>query len=388
MDRDGDVAGDGDGGREVVTEGEPVGAERDRTRVEVTSRSRKGRGKCARSPGDKGSGRGGGEGGDDDESTDREESTVGQAEPQGVVVEALSGGDDSECDDTDDDDDDDDDDEDDGEEDDDGDKDYKDGGEEEEEEEEVEEAATEEEDGDDDDDNGDGDSDDDDDDDNDKDRDDDAEEGMDPDEKGAMRGIINSIAEGSPSVLAWLRNESGTAGTRSSKITEIVRILRGIPAGEKAIIFSTFASTLDLIASACRQRLPGVGFVQIDGTIKGQRREAVLNKFKANPSVRLLLMTYRIGSEGLNLTVATHVICVEPWWTNAVHDQAEARAWRTGQTEDVHVYRVYVRDSIEERILDICSQKTEISQKMLGGASKKGTGLDRETLGRILGLRG
>ncbi len=34
-----------------------------------------------------------------------------------------------------------------------------------------------------------------------------------------------------------------------------------------------------------------------------------------------VILTYKVGSEGLNLTEATHCICIEPWWTNAVHNQ-------------------------------------------------------------------
>lgn len=100
-------------------------------------------------------------------------------------------------------------------------------------------------------------------------------------------------------------------------------------------------------------------------------------------------MSYKVGSEGLNLTVANHVICIEPWWTFAVPMQAEARCHRPGQTKPVYVHNICVEDTIEKRILDMCNEKRDISDKCLDGTqgmSKTKATLDVRAIGRILGM--
>jgi SNF2 family DNA or RNA helicase len=148
-----------------------------------------------------------------------------------------------------------------------------------------------------------------------------------------------------------------------------------------------FTSVLDLIADACKVRLPDFGFVQVDGDTRGVERHDLLTEFRTRPSVRGLFLTYKVGAEGLNLIEATHVVRVEPWWTNAVHEQADSRCHRMGQTREVQIHNVLVENSIEESIMKVCRDKDEISDKLLTGSGQKITaGLDKYTLGQILGV--
>ncbi len=104
-----------------------------------------------------------------------------------------------------------------------------------------------------------------------------------------------------------------------------------------------------------------------------------------------LFLTYKVGSEGLNLTEATHCICIEPWWTNAVHNQAKARLWRTGQTKQVYVHNVIIKGSIEEKIVEICKGKDNMAASYLEGKERikspmRAPKLDKFTLGKMLGI--
>jgi SNF2 family DNA or RNA helicase len=156
---------------------------------------------------------------------------------------------------------------------------------------------------------------------------------------------------------------------------------------QKILIFSMFTSVLDLVAHGIKCTIPKCKFVQLDGDTKSADRGTVLHKFRTDPNVRVLLLTYRVGSEGLNLTEATNVICVEPWWTDAVHDQAKSRCWRMGQSKEVHVYNIYVRDTVEDRIVELCDAKSRMTENMLQGTAKKITvGLNKEGIQYILGI--
>lgn len=79
----------------------------------------------------------------------------------------------------------------------------------------------------------------------------------------------------------------------------------------------------------------------------------------ANPSV--LLISLRAGGVGLNLTAASNVFMMDPWWSFAIEAQAIDRVHRMGQMRDVNVTRFVVKDSIEERMLRVQDRKMNIA---------------------------
>jgi SNF2 family DNA or RNA helicase len=123
-----------------------------------------------------------------------------------------------------------------------------------------------------------------------------------------------------------------------------------------------FASALDLLRECIETNL-GVKVVQIDGGVKD--KPSVVQRFKTSPDVNILLATYKVGCEGLNITEATNCILLEPWWNNATLNQAKSRLWRTGQKLPVHVYNLIVKDTVEDKIRDICTRKDELIDSYL-----------------------
>ena len=211
---------------------------------------------------------------------------------------------------------------------------------------------------------------------------------MTPISKRTVTSFENTIVDESSPLGEWLFDKSGNAGISSPKIVQTVELLRSIPPGEKVVFFSMFTSYIDLLEEAIKHQLPELQFIKVDGDTSGIDRPILLKEFKENPLKTLLLITYKVGGEGLNLIEANHCILGEPWWTNAVHEQAIARLWRTGQTKEVHVYNVITENSVEDRILEICNEKTLMSNSYLDISSKPITKihLDKFTMGRLLGL--
>jgi SNF2 family DNA or RNA helicase len=187
----------------------------------------------------------------------------------------------------------------------------------------------------------------------------------------------------------WCHNKTSEAGINSPKILAIIDVLKRIPKDESVLIFSSFTACLDLLGDAIDTHIPGFVYLQLDGDVIGLERAELLASFKNNPKIRALLITYKVGSEGLNLIKANHCICIEPWWTPVTPEQAKARCHRTGQTKTVYIHDLLVVDSIEEKMLEICKEKKELEAAYLEGTTRtvKGGGLTKETLGRILGVR-
>lgn len=98
----------------------------------------------------------------------------------------------------------------------------------------------------------------------------------------------------------------------SSKIREIIKILHKEATNHKFIVFSQFTSMLDLVEPYLRKE--GFKFVRYDGGMKNDDREESLNKLRNDKNTRILLCSLKCGSLGLNLTAATRVVIIEPFW--------------------------------------------------------------------------
>lgn len=111
----------------------------------------------------------------------------------------------------------------------------------------------------------------------------------------------------------------------STKITHLLKILGKEAAQHKFIVFSQFTSMLDLIEPFMRQK--GYKFTRYDGSMKNDDREASLGRLRNDANCRVLLCSLKCGSLGLNLTAATRVVILEPFW-NPVSTQVETRQLR------------------------------------------------------------
>jgi len=80
----------------------------------------------------------------------------------------------------------------------------------------------------------------------------------------------------------------------------------------------------------------------------------------------VLLVSLKAGSVGLNLTAASRVIMVDMWWNPAIEEQAIDRVHRIGQTKRVVVHKLMIRNSVDEKILELQKQKKEAANGALG----------------------
>ena len=87
-----------------------------------------------------------------------------------------------------------------------------------------------------------------------------------------------------------------------------------------------------------------------------------LNK---NPEIKVFLISLKAGGTGLNLTGADMVIHYDPWWNISTENQATDRAYRIGQKNNVQVYKLITKNSIEEKIYELQQKKSELIENML-----------------------
>ncbi len=162
---------------------------------------------------------------------------------------------------------------------------------------------------------------------------------------------------------AWLQNSKGSAGFKSPKLVALLTQLNAIPEGEKVLIFSVFTGALRLVHQLLKQEMPEKRVGLIYGATASDVRKKHIDGMKQG-HLDILFMSYKVGSCGLNLTQANHVICLEEWWTPDVLAQAIARCHRSGQKREVYAHHFITIDSIEERCVTICQKKRKLQSKI------------------------
>jgi non-specific serine/threonine protein kinase len=131
---------------------------------------------------------------------------------------------------------------------------------------------------------------------------------------------------------------------------------------------------LSLVRAALDER--GIPYSYLDGQTRN--REAVVDQFQTDDTIPFFLISLKAGGVGLNLTAADYVIHIDPWWNPAVEMQATDRTHRIGQDKPVFVYRLVVRDSVEEKILQLQERKRDLVDQLIATEGSVFKALTRE----------
>lgn len=152
--------------------------------------------------------------------------------------------------------------------------------------------------------------------------------------------------------------------SESIKIDLLMEELKNNLAKNKVLIFSQFKQMLHLIADELKKS--NIKFYHFDGDTDIKERMERIDAFQSETDdTSVLLMTIKTGNAGINLTAADYVFLVDPWWNNAIEQQAIDRTYRIGQTKNVFAYKMICKNTIEEYILDIKSKKSFVSDNLI-----------------------
>ncbi|KAF9923701.1 TATA-binding protein-associated factor mot1 [Linnemannia zychae] len=152
----------------------------------------------------------------------------------------------------------------------------------------------------------------------------------------------------------------------------------------RALIFCQQKAMLDIIENdLLRPHLPTVSYMRLDGAVDSSRRHGIVQKFNADPSIDLLLLTTHVGGLGLNLTGADTVIFVEHDWNPMKDLQAMDRAHRLGQKKVVNVYRLITKGTLEEKIMGLQKFKLNIANTVI---NQQNSGIQSMGTDQILDL--
>ncbi len=103
------------------------------------------------------------------------------------------------------------------------------------------------------------------------------------------------------------------------------------------------------------------------------------------PSCALFLISLKAGGVGLNLTAASYVFLLDPWWNPAVESQAIDRAHRIGQQQPVFAYRIIAAGTVEEKILKMQEEKRALADAIVAEDARVLKQLTAADLEQLLG---
>lgn len=145
--------------------------------------------------------------------------------------------------------------------------------------------------------------------------------------------------------------------TEPSKMAHVKEIIRNSNF-KPFVIFTQYRNTAEMICNNLN-KLYGKDGIIIDGTLSAKERTAISNRFQ-NGEYPFIVLTLKAGNCGLTLTKSCNLIHYDRWWNPAVENQATDRVYRIGQRNDVNIYKLVCKDTVEERIATILNSKTRL----------------------------
>ena len=169
---------------------------------------------------------------------------------------------------------------------------------------------------------------------------------------------------------------------KSAKREACMELIQSAIEGEhKILVFSQFTSMLALLEEELQKEK--IAYFKITGETPKQKRVELVNTFNSDDT-RVFLISLKAGGTGLNLTGADVVIHYDPWWNQAAQNQATDRAHRIGQTKAVSVYKLIVKDTIEEKIVKMQESKKDLADAILSGENGSITQMSKEEIMELL----
>ncbi|KAK3340212.1 SNF2-family ATP dependent chromatin remodeling factor snf21 [Neurospora tetraspora] len=216
--------------------------------------------------------------------------------------------------------------------------------------------------------------------------------------KTGARGLSNMIMQlrklcNHPFVFDEVENQMNPTNTSNDllwrtagKFELLDRVLPKYKAtGHRVLMFFQMTAIMDIMEDFLRFR--GIQYLRLDGTTKAEDRSELLRLFNAPDSPYFMfLLSTRAGGLGLNLQTADTVIIYDSDWNPHQDLQAQDRAHRIGQKNEVRILRLISSASVEEKILERARFKLDMDGKVIqaGRFDNKSSETDRDAMLRTL----
>jgi SNF2 family DNA or RNA helicase len=166
----------------------------------------------------------------------------------------------------------------------------------------------------------------------------------------------------------FLNDESSAKSTRIKEVLKILNI-HNKPT-DKVVIFSCFCTSLDMLGFYINEDI-STDIYRLESTQSINARGKLINEYRTSKTNSVLLTTYDIGGDGLNLQCANVVIILDFWWNEAKTKQAISRVVRRGQeSKEVDIYLFTSNTGVERALFAKQMDKNILLQEIKRGSIK------------------
>lgn len=175
--------------------------------------------------------------------------------------------------------------------------------------------------------------------------------------------IINTLMR-----LRQLSNHPKMIDSRSEmdsgKYIAVTRYLETlVQSNLKTIVFSSFVSNLNFYKTWCKENK--IDFCELTGETPLKERELQVKRFQEQEKPLLFFISLKAGGVGLNITKASYVVFLDPWWNPFSEKQGIGRSHRIGQLNKVNVVRFITKNTVEEKIIHLQETKKLLADALL-----------------------
>ncbi len=204
--------------------------------------------------------------------------------------------------------------------------------------------------------------------------------------RGLILATITKLKQVCNHPANLLHDNSRLAG-RSGKLARLAEMLDEVhEERDHALVFTQFTEMATLLRRYL-QETTGREVLYLHGGLPKRQRDKLVERFQtAENAPSVLLLSLRAGGTGLNLTRANHVFHFDRWWNPAVEDQASDRAYRIGQTKNVHVHRLVCAGTIEDKIDALLERKRGMAERLVRSGEAGLTDLSNAQLRDLFAL--
>lgn len=199
--------------------------------------------------------------------------------------------------------------------------------------------------------------------------------------------------------LQWLAEYGASVDESGGRITEMAQleklkqiVIRGkmkaaiewidafLQSGEKLVVFSVHRET----TFALMERFKGE-VVRVIGGISDRERQAAVDRFQTDDSIRLFCGNIQAAGAGITLTAACNTVFLELPWTPGKLVQAEDRIYRIGQSQPCNIWYLVGSNTIDEDMAMMLEQKAKVLGAVLDGVPEEETSLIGELIKKLKG---
>lgn len=182
------------------------------------------------------------------------------------------------------------------------------------------------------------------------------------------RSLLNDLArrkKGPKKVnMEWVSYENKLV--MSAKITAVqtqVEEWLKDHADKKIIIFSQFHMIMQILEKVCQKKK--WKYCTYHGKMSHQARDTAIADFGKDDDMKIMIASLKCGGVGLNLTMASKVICIDLWFNSCAEQQAFCRVFRIGQDSETFITRFVVEDSADGKLIDMQLRKNALIGRAL-----------------------